>query len=87
MKVTLEEGKVLVIKSNGKRKREEEEEGSKYLKLERRAPLKLARKFKLLDDSNADAISARCENGVLSVVVPKLPPPEKKTKTVQVKIG
>ncbi|KAJ4754278.1 hypothetical protein LUZ62_088683 [Rhynchospora pubera] len=87
IQVTLEEGKLLVIKSNGKRKREEEEEGSKYLRLERRAVLKFTRKFKLPDDANADAISAKCENGVLSVVVPKLPPPEKKTKTVEVKVA
>jgi HSP20 family protein len=87
VKVTLEEGKMLVIKSNGKRKRDEDEEGSKYLRLERRALLKFTRKFKLPDDANAEAISAKCENGVLSVVMPKLPPPEKKTKTVEVKIG
>ncbi|KAJ1698654.1 hypothetical protein LUZ63_007166 [Rhynchospora breviuscula] len=88
IQVTLEEGKLLVIKSNGKRKREElEEEGSKYLRFERRAVLKFTRKFKLPDDANADAISAKCENGVLSVVVPKLPPPEKKTKTVEVKVA
>jgi HSP20 family protein len=87
VKVTLEEGKMLVIKINGKRKREEDEEGSKYLRLERHGMLKFMRKFKLPDDANAEAISAKCENGVLSVVVPKLPPPEKKTRTVEVKIG
>ncbi|KAJ3699126.1 hypothetical protein LUZ61_002831 [Rhynchospora tenuis] len=86
IQVTLEEGKLLVIKSNGKRKREEEE-GSKYLRLERRAVLKFTRKFKLPDDANAEAILAKCENGVLSVVVPKLPPPEKKTKIVEVKVA
>ncbi|KAJ3695765.1 hypothetical protein LUZ60_001142 [Juncus effusus] len=87
IQVTLEEGKVLVMKSNAKRKREEDEEGCKYLRLERRGPVKFQKKFRLAEDANLDAISARYENGVLIVTVPKLPPPEKKTKTIQVKVA
>lgn len=88
--VTLEDEKVLVVKSNGKRKREEgEEEGScKYLRLERKAVIKLMRKFRLPDDANPAAITAKCENGVLTVTVEKLPPPpESKPKTVEVAIA
>lgn len=76
----------MVIRSNGKRKREDgEEEGCKYIRLERRVPQKLQRKFKLPEDANMSAISAKCENGVLTIVVEKLPPPAK-PKTVEVAI-
>lgn len=77
----------MVIRSNGKRKREDgEEEGCKCIRLERRVPQKLLRKFKLPEDANVSAISAKCENGVLTIVVEKLPPPPK-PKTVEVAIS
>lgn len=84
--VTVEDENTLVIKSGGKRKREEvEEEGCKYIRLERKAPQKLMRKFRLPENANVLAITAKCENGVLTVVVEKLPPPPK-PKTVEVAI-
>lgn len=84
IQVTVEDENTLVIRSNGKRKREEsEEEGCKYVRLERKPPLKLTRKFRLPDNCNVSAITAKCENGVLTVVVEKLPPPPK-SKTVEV---
>lgn len=87
LQVTVEDENTLVIRSNGKRKREDgEEEGCKYIKLERRAPQKLLRKFRLPEDANLSAISAKCENGVLTIVVEKLPPPPK-SKTVEVAIS
>ncbi|KAJ4717720.1 17.4 kDa class III heat shock protein [Melia azedarach] len=87
IQVTVEDENTLVIRSNGKRKREDgEEEGCKYIKLERRAPQKLLRKFRLPVDANLSAISAKCENGVLTIVVEKLPPPPK-SKTVEVAIS
>ncbi|KAG6425792.1 hypothetical protein SASPL_109996 [Salvia splendens] len=87
LQVTVEEENTLVIKSNGKRKREEgEEEGCKYIRLERRPPQKLTRKFRLPDNCNVSAISAKCENGVLTVVVKKLPPPPK-SKLIEVAIS
>ncbi|XP_071717411.1 17.4 kDa class III heat shock protein [Rutidosis leptorrhynchoides] len=87
IQVTVEEENLLVVKSNGKRKRnEEEDEGCKYLRLERRPPQNLMRKFRLPESCDVAAISAKCENGVLSVVVKKLPPPPK-SKTVQVTIN
>ncbi|KAK9231833.1 hypothetical protein WN943_022073 [Citrus x changshan-huyou] len=86
IQVTVEDERTLVIRSNGKRKREDgEEEGCKYIRLERRVPHKLLRKFKLPEDANVSAISAKCENGVLTIVVEKLPPPAK-PKTVEVAI-
>ncbi|GAU31962.1 hypothetical protein TSUD_359070 [Trifolium subterraneum] len=85
--VTVEDENTLVIKSNGKRKRQEgEDEGCKYLRLERRAPQKLLRKFRLPENANVSAITAKCENGVLTVVVEKHTPPPK-SKTVEVAIA
>ncbi|XP_009628401.1 17.4 kDa class III heat shock protein [Nicotiana tabacum] len=87
IQVTVEDENILVIRSNGKRKREEsEEDGCKYVRLERRPPQKLMRKFKLPENCNVSAINAKCENGVLAVVVEKLPPPPK-LKTVKVAIS
>ncbi|KDP40653.1 hypothetical protein JCGZ_24652 [Jatropha curcas] len=81
IQVTVEDESTLVIKSGGKRKREDgEEEGCKYIRLERRAQQKLMRKFRLPENANVSAISAKCENGVLTVVVEKLPPPPKPKK-------
>ncbi|OVA08301.1 Alpha crystallin/Hsp20 domain [Macleaya cordata] len=75
---------------------EEKKEGSsspssssscKYIRLERkRAWHKFTRKFRLPENSNVSAITAKCENGVLTVTVEKLPPPPK-PKTVQVTIS
>ncbi|KAK9281393.1 hypothetical protein L1049_004293 [Liquidambar formosana] len=88
IQVTVEDENTLVIRSNGKRKREDgEEEGCKYMRLERRPPQKMLRKFRLPENANVSAITAKCENGVLTVEVEKLPPPPNKSKTVQVTIA
>uniref|UniRef100_A0A5B6YQU0 Putative 17.class III heat shock protein n=1 Tax=Davidia involucrata TaxID=16924 RepID=A0A5B6YQU0_DAVIN len=87
IQVTVEDENTLVIRSNGKRKREDgEEEGCKYIRLERKAPQKLLRKFRLPENCNVSAITAKCENGVLTLVVEKLPPPPK-SKAVEVTIA
>lgn len=87
IQVTVEDENTLVIRSNGKRKREDgEEESCKYIRLERRPPRKLLRKFRLPDNCNLSSITAKCENGVLTVVVEKLPPPPK-SKAVEVAIS
>ncbi|GLT75959.1 hypothetical protein SLA2020_476480 [Shorea laevis] len=85
IKVQVESDNVLLI--SGERKPEEEKEGAKYLRMERRVG-KLMRKFVLPENANTDAISAVCQDGVLTVTVEKLPPPEpKKPKTIEVKIA
>lgn len=90
IKVEVEEGRVLVI--SGERKRggggdDEEKEGAKYLRMERRMG-KLMRRFVLPEDANVDAITAVCRDGVLTVTVDKVPPPEpKKPKTIEVKVA
>ncbi|XP_062159176.1 17.9 kDa class II heat shock protein-like [Alnus glutinosa] len=86
IKVQVEDDNMLVI--SGERKREDEgKEGAKYVRMERRVG-KLMRKFGLPENANTDAISAVCQDGVLTVTVQKLPPPEpKKPKTIEVKIA
>ncbi|XP_059645220.1 17.9 kDa class II heat shock protein-like [Cornus florida] len=85
IKVQVEDDNLLLI--SGERKREEEEEGAKYVRMERRVG-KFMRKFVLPENANTDAISAVCQDGVLTVTVQKLPPPEpKKPKTIEVKIA
>lgn len=84
--MTVEDENTLVIRSSGKRKREDgEEDGCKYIRLERKIPLKVLRKFRLPENANVSAITAKCENGVLTLVVEKLPPPPK-SNTVEVTI-
>uniref|UniRef100_A0A7N1A6F0 SHSP domain-containing protein n=1 Tax=Kalanchoe fedtschenkoi TaxID=63787 RepID=A0A7N1A6F0_KALFE len=84
MKVEVEDENVLVIA--GERKREEEE-GAKYVRMERRVG-KFMRKFQLPENANVDKISAVCKDGVLTVTVEKLPPPEpKKPKTIDVQVA
>jgi len=86
IKVQVEDDNVLNI--GGERKRNEKEEGEvKYIRMERRVG-KFMRKFTLPADCNLEAISAACEDGVLTVTVAKLPPPEpKKPRTIEVKIA
>ncbi|CAH9083201.1 unnamed protein product [Cuscuta epithymum] len=86
IKVQIENDNVLTI--SGERKREaDEKEGVKYVRMERRVG-KFMRKFVLPENANLEKISAVCQDGVLTVTVEKLPPPEpKKPRTVEVKIG
>lgn len=86
IKVQVDDENVLVI--SGERKREEEEkEGGKYLRMERRVG-KFMRKFVLPENANTDTITAVCKDGVLTVTVQKLPPPEpKKPKTIDVTVA
>ncbi|XP_076936804.1 17.9 kDa class II heat shock protein-like [Bidens hawaiensis] len=85
IKVQVEDNNVLVI--SGERKREEEKEGVKYVRMERRIG-KFMRKFVLPENANTDKINAVCQDGVLTVTVEKLPPPEpKKPKTIQVQVA
>ncbi|KAI3883116.1 hypothetical protein MKX03_012516 [Papaver bracteatum] len=86
IKVQVEDNNVLVVTGMRQRKDEKEKE-VKYVRMERRIG-KFMRKFILPENANIDAISAVCVDGVLTVTVQKLPPPEpKKPRTVQVQIG
>ncbi|RZC78139.1 hypothetical protein C5167_002337 [Papaver somniferum] len=82
IKVHVEDNNVLVV--TGMRQREDEKEKEvKYVRMERRIG-KFMRKFILPENANLDAISAVCVDGVLTITVQKLPPPEpKKPRTIQ----
>ncbi|RZC77246.1 hypothetical protein C5167_001410 [Papaver somniferum] len=84
--VQVEDNNVLVV--TGMRQREDEKEKEvKYVRMERRIG-KFMRKFILPENANLDTISAVCVDGVLTITVQKLPPPEpKKPRTIQVQIG
>ncbi|KAJ6816691.1 17.0 kDa class II heat shock protein-like [Iris pallida] len=86
IKVQVEDDNLLVI--SGERKRGGEEGEGKYLRMERRMG-KFMRKFALPENANTeDGVSAACADGVLTVTVKKLPPPEpKKPKTIEVKVA
>ncbi|KAK3041721.1 hypothetical protein RJ639_000645 [Escallonia herrerae] len=85
IQVQVEDDNVLVI--SGERKRDEGKEEGKYVRMERRIG-KFMRKFVLPENANVEAISAVSQDGVLTVTVQKLPPPEpKKPKTIDVKIA
>ncbi|KAM1224057.1 17.1 kDa class II heat shock protein-like [Malus sylvestris] len=88
IKVQVENDNVLVV--SGERRREKEKESKdavKYLKMERRVG-KFMRKFVLPENANLEAITAVSQDGVLTVRVEKLPPPEpKRAKTIQVSVA
>ncbi|KAL9249453.1 17.2 kDa class II heat shock protein-like protein [Drosera capensis] len=88
VKVQLEDGNVLVVSGERKRVKErEEKEGIKYVRMERRAG-KFMRRFVLPENANTDRITARCEDGVVTVMVEKVPPPEpKKPRIIEVMVG
>jgi len=85
----VEEERTLVIKSNGKRKRDddESEEGSKYIRRERRLAQNLVKKFRLPEDADMASVTAKYQEGVLTVVIKKLPPQPPKPKTVQIAVS
>ncbi|KAK2985077.1 hypothetical protein RJ640_022955 [Escallonia rubra] len=60
IKVQVEDDNVLVI--SGERKREEEKDGGKYVRMERRID-KFMRKFVLPENTNIEATSAVCQDG------------------------
>ena len=61
--------------------------GVRYLRMERRMG-KFMRKFRLPENANVEAVAAECRDGVLTVRVEKLPPPEpKRPKTIQVNVA
>ncbi|KAL0661532.1 hypothetical protein Bca4012_098369 [Brassica carinata] len=78
--VTVEDEMTIVIKSNMKRKREDcddREQECKYIRLERRLPQNLVKKFRLPEDAD----------GVLTVTVEKVRPQPPKPKTLQIVIS
>ncbi|KAH0467432.1 hypothetical protein IEQ34_004670 [Dendrobium chrysotoxum] len=87
IKVQIEDENLLVITGERRRDVEKDKEDGMYLKIERRMG-KFMRKFTLPDTANLEAIFAVCRDGILTVTVKKLPPPDqKKPKMIEVKIA
>ena len=86
-----------ILKISGERRRESAEDCQiqnvkvgdqvKYVRVERPAG-RFMRKFNLPNHVNLDAISAACQQGVLTVLVPKMPAPEPhKPRTFEIAVG
>ncbi|KAL0847257.1 hypothetical protein Bca101_020503 [Brassica carinata] len=70
VKVEVEDGNILQI--SGERSSENEEKSDKWHRVERSSG-KFMRRFKLPENAKIDEVKACMENGVLSVMVPKVP--------------
>ncbi|ERM93964.1 hypothetical protein AMTRI_Chr05g69470 [Amborella trichopoda] len=68
VKVELEDGRVLKI--SGERRKEVEEKGDTWHRIER-SQGRFLRRFRLPENAKVDAVKATMETGVLTVVVPK----------------
>ena len=73
MKVQVEEGRVLQI--SGEHKKEETSSSDRW----HSSHGSFLRRFKLPENTKVDDVKAAMENGVLTVTVPKIPPPEPKS--------
>ena len=81
VKVEVEEGRVLQI--SGERKKEEEEEGDKWHRVERSWG-KFIRRFRLPQKAKLDHVKAVMENGVLTVTVPKEEVKKPEVKAIEI---
>ncbi|KAJ7561933.1 hypothetical protein O6H91_03G048100 [Diphasiastrum complanatum] len=86
VKVQIENDSILKI--SGELKRENDSTSDiKYVRVERSAG-KFMRKFNLPANARIDSVSAACQDGLLTIMVPKIPPPEPyKPKTYDIQIG
>ncbi|KAH7283599.1 hypothetical protein KP509_34G015400 [Ceratopteris richardii] len=84
VKVQVEDGRVLQI--SGERKCEESQSGDRWHRIER-AHGSFLRKFRLPEGAKIDEVKASMENGVLTVTIPKLAPPEPKSNVRAIDIS
>jgi HSP20 family protein len=69
VQVQVEDGRTLTI--SGQRKKEEVQQTDKWHRVERSSG-QFMRKFRLPENVNLDAVTAKVDSGVLTVVVPKV---------------
>ncbi|MGA1847825.1 MAG: Hsp20/alpha crystallin family protein [Thermoplasmatota archaeon] len=80
-KISLEDN-VLTISVESKQEREEKEEG-RYLFRER-SSMSCSRSIRLPVDVEEGKVSARMDNGILKIEMPKVHPGEKKTREIKI---
>ncbi|KAH9310576.1 hypothetical protein KI387_025611 [Taxus chinensis] len=82
IEIQVEDGRVLQI--SGERSKEEVEKKDKYHRVERQYG-SFVRRFRLPENAKLDQVSAKMENGVLTVTVPKYPEQSKpEVKTIEI---
>ncbi|KAK9913654.1 hypothetical protein M0R45_037464 [Rubus argutus] len=81
VKVEVEEGNVLQI--SGERRVEKEDKSDKWHRVERSSG-KFSRRFRLPENAKTEEVKAAMENGVLTVIVPKLEVKKPDVKAIQI---
>ena len=84
VKVQVEQGRVLQI--SGERKKEETKSSDRWHRVER-SHRSFLRRFKLPENTKVEEVKAAMENGVLTVTVPKVAPPEPKSAVRHIDIS
>lgn len=82
IKVSINDDNILILK--GEKKAEEAKEGKSFLRTERFYG-SFSRSFILPENLNKDEVSAKFEDGLLELTIPKLEPPQ--PKEVEIKIS
>ncbi|PKI46626.1 hypothetical protein CRG98_032968 [Punica granatum] len=81
VKVEVEDGRVLQI--SGERRREREEKGDTWHRMERSTG-QFTRRFRLPENAKMDQVKASMENGVLTVTVPKVEEKRSEVKKINI---
>ncbi|KAK4403337.1 class I heat shock protein 3 [Sesamum angolense] len=81
VKVELEDDRILQI--SGERKREMEEKGDTWHRVERSSGL-FTRRFRLPENAKVEEVKACMENGVLTVTVPKVEAKKPEVKSIDI---
>ncbi|CAL9218235.1 unnamed protein product [Arabidopsis halleri] len=81
VKVEVEDGNILQI--SGERSSENEEKSDKCHRVERSSG-KFMRRFRLPENAKMEEVKASMENGVLSVLVPKVPERKPEVKSIDI---
>lgn len=77
----------MLVVSAERRREKAEREHVKYVRMERRLG-KFLKKLELHENADNENITATYRDGVLTVTVPKMPPPKmQKLRTIQVQVG
>nr|GEZ81976.1 18.1 kDa class I heat shock protein [Tanacetum cinerariifolium] len=81
IKVEVEDGCVLQI--SGERSKESEEQNDKWHRVERSSG-KFMRRFRLPENAKMEEVKATMENGVLTVMVPKMEEKKPEVKSIDI---